>query len=1011
MMLNDPYDIFSKLRDSYVRYYDSAFDLRDDLLSKERRSLLQTEGTIFREPYVEFVPRYESSKKTIAHGAIDLGLPRSVSDFIAQGLFPADRELYTHQWEVWDASWHKRNVIVTSGTGSGKTESFLIPIIARLVAESENWLPARTPANPRWWTTKKEWQPLREHEQRPAAIRALILYPMNALVEDQVQRLRRALDSSNARNWLDQNRAGNRFYFGRYTGRTKVPGRPGGSTRRLEEVRSYLAKQEATVRRILDAAQQAGTPAEQHSLLDTRFYIGDPAGAEMLTRWDMQQHPPDILITNYSMLNIMMMRDVEESIWEKTRAWLNASTDHIFTLVVDELHSYRGTTGTEVALILRNLCDRLGLWDRPQQLRIIAASASLNNDPSGETYASQFFGLPASTFEIISERRALPSVAPQDLSPYSAAFGTFLTSDGAPPDEASLVQALGVTKGPPDGILRHALESIAADASLLNASKDPANDQRKAQSFSTLASRVFSQVPDITTRQKAFGGLLRAIGQAASSHGEMLLPARIHYFFRTIQGLWACTNPTCTVVKPEYHSPDRPIGQIYFAPRVQCDCGGRVADVLYCQTCGELYLGGYKGIIDPHDANNNWAIVPDQPNLQDLPDKARHQRTSSSYTVYWPSKDTPAQETWTRSNRTDTKQKDEFQFRMTHAYWEPMTGTIHIARPGDEWTGWVYAANTRPGTDRDLLKQLPAFPIQCLRCGDDWEGDRSMPVISSDRTRSPIRTMRTGFEKINQVLGDALLRQMPDAYRKLVVFSDSRQDAAKLSAGLEKNHFTDVIRQVVVQAASKLKVQPALYLRYEKQEELTTDEEQMGLEYERLFPQDAEILRRSRRRNASADDLVKAREILASSEGPVALSVLRSEVERELLALGMNPAGPDPEFQWYQDGKVRTSWTELVDWSDLRNPKWQQPGQRSPIGDQHLQRISARALQEVIYMLFAHQRRDIESLGLGWCTFDPSIDLSSKAPGLDPDQLRQVCDATIRILADHNRTPKPPPIP
>ena len=88
----------------------------------------------------------------------------------------------------------------------------------------------------------------------------------------------------------------------------------------------------------------------------------------MWSRWDMQSTPPDIMITNYSMLNIMLMRSVEEEIFEKTRHWLAndplRDTNHperVFHLIVDELHSYRGTPGTEVAYILRLLLNRLGL--------------------------------------------------------------------------------------------------------------------------------------------------------------------------------------------------------------------------------------------------------------------------------------------------------------------------------------------------------------------------------------------------------------------------------------------------------------------------------------------------------------------------------------------------------------------------------------------------------------------------------------------------------------------------
>ena len=105
----------------------------------------------------------------------------------------------------------------------GKTECFLLPIFSQLVEESKDWQPyGNRESKP--WMEKGKRQRGGEHEERQAAIRALILYPLNALVEDQLMRLRRACDSLDAREWLDENRDGNRFYFGRYIGSTPVPG-------------------------------------------------------------------------------------------------------------------------------------------------------------------------------------------------------------------------------------------------------------------------------------------------------------------------------------------------------------------------------------------------------------------------------------------------------------------------------------------------------------------------------------------------------------------------------------------------------------------------------------------------------------------------------------------------------------------------------------------------------------------------------------------------------------------
>ena len=230
--------------------------------------------------------------------------------------------------------------------------------------------------------------PSASHENtamRPAAIRALILYPLNALVEDQLARLRDGLDGPAARAWFNSNRNGNRFYFGRYTGRTPISGsRSVGTTGKL---RHELQEMQG------DYQLVAGTPA-------ARFFQSMDGG-EMWSRWDMQDHPPDVLITNYSMLNISLMRNIEAPIYDQTRQWLQADATHVFHLVVDELHTYRGTPGTEVAYLIRVLLDRLGLAPGSDQLRIIASSASVAPGTAGLAYLEEFFGRDRNRFRVV----------------------------------------------------------------------------------------------------------------------------------------------------------------------------------------------------------------------------------------------------------------------------------------------------------------------------------------------------------------------------------------------------------------------------------------------------------------------------------------------------------------------------------------------------------------------------------------------------------------------------------
>ncbi|MCS7086387.1 MAG: hypothetical protein NZ534_09975, partial [Bacteroidia bacterium] len=76
-------------------------------------------------------------------------------------------------------------------------------------------------------------------------------------------------------------------------------------------------------------------------------------------------------------LSIMLMRKADQNIFVKTRQWLEADENHIFQLVMDELHLYRGTAGAETAYLLRLFLDEIGLHPGHKQLRILCTSASL----------------------------------------------------------------------------------------------------------------------------------------------------------------------------------------------------------------------------------------------------------------------------------------------------------------------------------------------------------------------------------------------------------------------------------------------------------------------------------------------------------------------------------------------------------------------------------------------------------------------------------------------------------
>ena len=270
--MTNPIELFRELRETYLRYLDSPFDLRYQPLVDERRAMLDRDGRLYRAPLLEPAPPYVSSNQAFGAAAASLlggtwtaGEISELAAFVGQGLFPAARNLHLHQYQSVEAVARDRaDIVVTSGTGSGKTECFLLPLATALIQESRRWTACPPPlATHDWWNHPAppgsagryhRRIPQRAHEgaSRPAAMRALIMYPLNALVEDQLARLRDGFDSAGARAWLDANRGGHRFYFGRYTRRTPVAG--DRSRAKESDLRHELISLQT------DAQAVAGTP-------------------------------------------------------------------------------------------------------------------------------------------------------------------------------------------------------------------------------------------------------------------------------------------------------------------------------------------------------------------------------------------------------------------------------------------------------------------------------------------------------------------------------------------------------------------------------------------------------------------------------------------------------------------------------------------------------------------------------------------------------------------------------
>ncbi len=1039
--MHDVIGAYQRLDRIYQLYIKSALPLRYRTLAQERDRLLQQPGILSQPPLIEPVPTYPSSGLTLSAAASQL--PPDYQDLaqLGQTLFDSNIQLYQHQWEsLTEVLVNQRDIVVTTGTGSGKTECFLLPLLAQLAKESRNWADApQPPSNYNWWNGNNgngnrvsQW----EHTPRPKALRALILYPLNALVEDQLKRLRQVLEADQVHNWLDQRQGGrgrNRITFGRYTGQTPVSGEETPDSR--NRLRRELRNREQEWQEIQQQIQQ------QINDPDLCYYFPRLDGGEMWSRWDMQDTPPDILITNYSMLNIMMMRSIEDNIFDATRDWLESDPENQFFLIIDELHAYRGTPGTEVAYILRLLYSRLGLTAESPQLRILTTTASLDDSPQGRTFLREFFG--RDNFAFITGTQALPQSGSRlSLTSYSNAFAQFARDvqpdpfspmtqpDAVSNDARNAMSNLAMQLGQPavTGVSaeRHLAEALTnrrapdalkdacveIDRQLQLSNNNPtvrAAKVRDDNNLTDLDRQLFPNAPRNGLVSDSLRGLLLALGMS-QSNGRSPQPVRGHLFFHNLQNLWACINPDCNDSSVDQNNrqnnPHRPnIGAIHATHRLSCSCGSRVLDLIVCEVCGEVFLGGYKTSRKIRGTNVE-ILTPDQPDLESIPDQAMQNQQYGNYKIFWPlPHDNPAWDTEPQSNQWTL---NGIRRSWVRAKLNRITGilTPTSSQPrNDEIPGWLYRVGGNNPGER-------ALPSKCPRCDADYGRRKKFPT--------PLRFHRTGFQKACQVIASGLLREMPQpqvnqrSSRKLVIFSDSRQDAAKLSAGMERDHYRDMARSILIQSFNDYWQDLVAFLRVTFAVNPNSLNQLQALNpnlYDAVTqpPQPDDQIRQNQFANANPALALEAfswvmgssqiipqvyREWLALLErypDRVALRDLIQKVLDELLKYGICPGGSSLDVLSYFVGQGRGR--QEHDWFDCYNWTGNTITQTFPPNNEqtrHINFMEAKLTEELMYALFPHIARTLEGLGQGWVSY--------QLYGNPSARLIQAVDAVIREL-------------
>lgn len=789
----------AKLQNALRDYIEATYHVSDSALVAERKALLNTIGVIHQQPFIESTPRYQTGS---SFGQLP-GLAPEVRSFL-EGLAkrtPLQKPLlfdppYTHQSRaITETLVNHKSLIVMTGTGSGKTESFLVPTLGKLATEAFQ-------------------RPKVFGEQ--GGVRALILYPMNALVNDQLGRLRLLFGDKRVgdqfRKW-----AGRPIRFARYTSRTLYPG-----VRTSKKDSKSLAPIEKYYIRHLEQMLDPGSPvqAQSEQLVNelkrrgkwpskpdlmkwfgksgARWYnektgqfkrcVTLPEDQELWTRHEVQALPPDVLVTNYSMLEYMLMRPLERPIFDETKNWLSANPREQFLLVLDEAHLYRGAGGSEVALLIRRLTERLEL--SPERLQVICTSASFGKYENAPAFAAQLTGKqPEDFIGIVGDPLLKTGAQVGKISDAEMLASVDLSSFYSADKDVRANEARKVCD-----FLRFPFDATDVEASLFRALVDypPIAElinitMGSAKPVNTLASAIFPHPdidPDLAARAVT---VLLALGSAARPHHDEagLLPCRVHAFFRGLPGLWICMDSHCTAKPPGEPSSS---GKLYSQPRDICECGSRVLELYTCRFCGSMYARAYTN--DLQNPSYLWS------------EPGQIFQSASGLATQLDPLDLLLEEPIVNEESIEAAEYDLITGRLNPPSKSARWRSVYIRTHRD--TPYKEDGEESP-SDTGLGEFRP-----CGICGQTGAYNKSSVQDHQTKGDQPFQALVAKQIQIQPPSTTTATAFAPLRGRKVLIFSDSRQMAARLAPNIQKYSTQDALRPLICEGFRHLQSFPLI---------------------------------------------------------------------------------------------------------------------------------------------------------------------------------------------------------
>ncbi|BDQ66154.1 DEAD/DEAH box helicase [Shewanella xiamenensis] len=405
--------------------------------------------------------------------------------------FPKTAVPYKHQLQAWRHLLSKQptSAIVTTGTGSGKTECFMVPILNDLIGMYQS------------------------KQQALVGISALFLYPLNALINSQQERL----DA-----WTKQ--FGHNIRFCLYNGNTK--------------------ESETEVRK-----EQKDKPNQ------------------ILSRERLRKEPAPILMTNATMLEYMLVRQIDDPILKISR-----ENETLRWIVLDEAHTYVGSQAAELSLLLRRVVQAFGA--KPEEIRFVATSATIADENAKaklERYLADLAGIPVSQILVVTGQRIKPTIDT------SRPLSMLSLSDIITIESKELVST--------------ARYKALEDHHVSRVLRDAVVQSPKPLDFIDLYNKVSDWLDGSTTAERQQNLLLWLdvmTGTTQSKDSLPFLKLRAHLFQRMLHGLWSCVDKDCKVKSDKLQN--YPFGKVYVSQRVKCDCGAPVYELAFCTDCKTPHL-------------------------------------------------------------------------------------------------------------------------------------------------------------------------------------------------------------------------------------------------------------------------------------------------------------------------------------------------------------------------------------------------------------------------------------